>query len=215
MGWARSRLAGVLTAPSDAAAHNGGGRSTGAGTFAACTHRTNVVDRHGPSGSDVAFSAGFGSIRQCNDTIREVFAMTPTQLRAQSRTAATASGAIDLVLPVREPFDVQGCSAGWRSGVSREWNAPPPRHSHATSNCPAARHGSRSATMRRAGSGCAHVFPGWLISDDSSRGCADCSTSTPIRSPSIPHSSGHRELAPLVARTPGMRVPGAADPHGC
>src|SRR6201985_13042 len=32
--------------------------------------------------SDVAFAAGFASIRQFNDTVREVFATTPTVLRA-------------------------------------------------------------------------------------------------------------------------------------
>lgn len=37
-----------------------------------------------PAG-DVAFAAGFGSIRQFNDTLREVFAATPTQLRAGRR----------------------------------------------------------------------------------------------------------------------------------
>jgi AraC family transcriptional regulator, regulatory protein of adaptative response / DNA-3-methyladenine glycosylase II len=32
--------------------------------------------------ADTAFAAGFASVRQFNDTIREVFALTPTQLRA-------------------------------------------------------------------------------------------------------------------------------------
>ena len=31
--------------------------------------------------ADVAFAAGFASIRQFNDTVREVFATTPTGLR--------------------------------------------------------------------------------------------------------------------------------------
>jgi AraC family transcriptional regulator of adaptative response / DNA-3-methyladenine glycosylase II len=31
--------------------------------------------------ADVAFGAGFGSVRQFNDTVREVFAMTPGALR--------------------------------------------------------------------------------------------------------------------------------------
>ena len=33
--------------------------------------------------TDVAFAAGFGSVRQFNDTIREVFATSPTDLRAR------------------------------------------------------------------------------------------------------------------------------------
>ena len=32
--------------------------------------------------TDVAFAAGFGSVRQFNDTIRDVFATSPTELRA-------------------------------------------------------------------------------------------------------------------------------------
>ena len=35
--------------------------------------------------ADVAFAAGFASVRQFNDTVREVFATTPTGLRSRSR----------------------------------------------------------------------------------------------------------------------------------
>jgi AraC family transcriptional regulator of adaptative response / DNA-3-methyladenine glycosylase II len=38
--------------------------------------------------SEIAFAAGFASIRQFNDTIREVFAVTPTQLREARGRAA-------------------------------------------------------------------------------------------------------------------------------
>jgi AraC family transcriptional regulator of adaptative response / DNA-3-methyladenine glycosylase II len=54
---------------------------------------------------DVAFAAGFGSLRQCNDTIREVYATTPTALRERRRSAATP-GRLDVRLPYREPCDV-------------------------------------------------------------------------------------------------------------
>ena len=57
--------------------------------------------------ADVAFAAGFASVRQFNDTIRGVFATTPTGLRAQARrrTTPTAPGKVALRLPYREPFD--------------------------------------------------------------------------------------------------------------
>lgn len=59
--------------------------------------------------SEVAFAAGFQSIRQFGATIREVYASTPTQLRRNVSRAATAarSGGADLRvrLPVRAPFD--------------------------------------------------------------------------------------------------------------
>jgi AraC family transcriptional regulator of adaptative response / DNA-3-methyladenine glycosylase II len=40
--------------------------------------------------ADVAFAAGFGSIRQFNDTVREVFATTPGDLRAKAELRAKA-----------------------------------------------------------------------------------------------------------------------------
>ena len=70
--------------------------------------------------NDVAFAAGFASLRQFNDTIRTVFALTPTEIRrragrrrhagasrlAASPPAALAElGALVLRLPRREPFD--------------------------------------------------------------------------------------------------------------
>jgi len=75
--------------------------------------------------SDVAFAAGFASIRTFNDTVREMFAQSPTELRdgvaragAQqagrgmpqlaSATAGTltapAAGTLSLRLPFRKPF---------------------------------------------------------------------------------------------------------------
>jgi AraC family transcriptional regulator, regulatory protein of adaptative response / DNA-3-methyladenine glycosylase II len=56
--------------------------------------------------SDVAFSAGFASIRAFNDTVREVFAQSPTQLRAGSpRTGGRqTAGTVSLRLPFRKPF---------------------------------------------------------------------------------------------------------------
>ncbi|MGF3052812.1 DNA-3-methyladenine glycosylase 2 family protein [Microbacterium sp. YY-03] len=59
--------------------------------------------------TDAAFSAGFASVRQFNDTIREVFDMTPGALRARRREHADATpGLIELTLPYREPFDAAG-----------------------------------------------------------------------------------------------------------
>jgi AraC family transcriptional regulator, regulatory protein of adaptative response / DNA-3-methyladenine glycosylase II len=55
--------------------------------------------------ADVAFAAGFASVRQFNETVREVYAATPTQLRRGVRGAGAASGELALRLAVREPFD--------------------------------------------------------------------------------------------------------------
>jgi AraC family transcriptional regulator, regulatory protein of adaptative response / DNA-3-methyladenine glycosylase II len=63
--------------------------------------------------TDVAFAAGFASIRQFNDTVREVFETTPTALRRRvrarsGREAPAATGALSLRLPVRTPFAYEG-----------------------------------------------------------------------------------------------------------
>jgi AraC family transcriptional regulator of adaptative response / DNA-3-methyladenine glycosylase II len=57
--------------------------------------------------AQVALAAGFGSVRQFNDTIKAIYARTPGELRrrARRRHAAAAQGAVELRLPAREPFD--------------------------------------------------------------------------------------------------------------
>jgi AraC family transcriptional regulator, regulatory protein of adaptative response / DNA-3-methyladenine glycosylase II len=56
--------------------------------------------------ADVAFAAGFASIRQFNDTVREVFATTPTELRAaRTGTANGAAGWLTLRLAARAPYE--------------------------------------------------------------------------------------------------------------
>ncbi|SDX42081.1 DNA-3-methyladenine glycosylase II [Arthrobacter sp. yr096] len=66
--------------------------------------------------ADVAFASGFNSVRQFNETIGEVFAMTPTALRAtgakssqrrgrEGAVSMEAPATLTLNLPYREPFD--------------------------------------------------------------------------------------------------------------
>ncbi|AXL91931.1 DNA-3-methyladenine glycosylase [Streptomyces sp. CB09001] len=58
--------------------------------------------------ADVAFAAGFSSIRTFNDTVREVYALSPSELRTRApkrRPAPTAPGALSLRLPFRTPLN--------------------------------------------------------------------------------------------------------------
>ncbi|QIP83755.1 DNA-3-methyladenine glycosylase 2 family protein [Streptomyces sp. Tu 2975] len=59
--------------------------------------------------AEVAFAAGFSSIRTFNDTVREVFALSPGELRARAgrgRSApAPTPGVIALRLPYRAPLE--------------------------------------------------------------------------------------------------------------
>ncbi len=53
--------------------------------------------------TDVAFAAGFTSVRQFNETLREIYAASPTELRGR-RGGADSHGTVTMRLPVRTPF---------------------------------------------------------------------------------------------------------------
>jgi AraC family transcriptional regulator, regulatory protein of adaptative response / DNA-3-methyladenine glycosylase II len=59
--------------------------------------------------AEVSLAAGFGSVRQFNDTIRSVYARTPTELRMRNRhrVGNGTQGAIELKLAYRQPFDAE------------------------------------------------------------------------------------------------------------
>ncbi len=69
-----------------------------------------LLETTGVSIIEVAFAAGFQSVRQFNATIREVFATTPRELRARAQRNGRThdSGALTLRLPFRAPFDARG-----------------------------------------------------------------------------------------------------------
>jgi AraC family transcriptional regulator of adaptative response / DNA-3-methyladenine glycosylase II len=57
--------------------------------------------------TQVAFASGFASVRQFNDTVRDVFATTPTGLRDRRRNRdGVEPGRVELRLAYREPCDV-------------------------------------------------------------------------------------------------------------
>jgi len=62
--------------------------------------------------ADIAFAAGFSSIRTFNDTVREVFALSPSELRtrvpknrASSANSSSVPGVLSLRLPFRSPLN--------------------------------------------------------------------------------------------------------------
>ena len=67
-----------------------------------------LIDQTDLPVTDVAFSAGFASIRQFNDTIRAAFGTTPTELRRRRRPLLDSTGGMVLRLRHRTPFDADG-----------------------------------------------------------------------------------------------------------
>ncbi|MFI2213067.1 AlkA N-terminal domain-containing protein [Streptomyces sp. NPDC020141] len=68
-----------------------------------------LVETTGLPMAEIAFAAGFSSVRTFNDTVREVFALSPGELRVRAARGpagpSPAPGAIALRLPYREPLD--------------------------------------------------------------------------------------------------------------
>ncbi|HSE08981.1 MAG TPA: AlkA N-terminal domain-containing protein [Nocardioidaceae bacterium] len=66
-----------------------------------------LIETTSMSFADVAFAAGFSSIRQFNDTVREVYATNPSELRERTAPREQSAGVLELRLAVRTPFAVE------------------------------------------------------------------------------------------------------------
>ncbi len=74
-------------------------------------HTARLLIETTPLGmADVAFAAGFASVRQFNDTVRAVYGVAPTTLRAEAgrRRNPAVAGTLVLRLPFRPPLDAEG-----------------------------------------------------------------------------------------------------------
>ncbi|WP_370948935.1 DNA-3-methyladenine glycosylase 2 family protein [Amycolatopsis sp. cg5] len=159
--------------------------------------------------SDLALAAGFSSIRTFNDTVREVFALSPTELRRRTKAQAT-TGTIALRLPFRAPLcpdnlfghlaatGVPGVEE-WRDGAYRRTLRLPHGHGVVALR-PLPEHIGCQLTLTdlrdlsMAISRCR-----WLLDLDADPVAVDELLS---RDPL---------LAPLVAKEPGRRVPRTVD----
>jgi AraC family transcriptional regulator of adaptative response / DNA-3-methyladenine glycosylase II len=65
-----------------------------------------LVETTGLGLAEIAFASGFGSVRQFNDTIQEVYAQAPSQLRERHRVARAEPGSINLRLAYRSPLHI-------------------------------------------------------------------------------------------------------------
>jgi AraC family transcriptional regulator of adaptative response / DNA-3-methyladenine glycosylase II len=166
--------------------------------------------------ADVAFAAGFASIRQFNDTMLAVYESTPTALRTRRRvttgTDVATPGLVTLRLPARAPFDgagllryfsshaVTGVESGDGATFSRALRLPGgvARVEVSLAGESAVTVSARLATVKDVGPLVARVRRMFDLDADSVAIDAALARD-PI-------------LSPLVALSPGIRLPGSADP---
>jgi AraC family transcriptional regulator of adaptative response / DNA-3-methyladenine glycosylase II len=181
------------------------------------TARTLLVSTDLPI-ADLAFAAGFSSIRQFNETVQAVYELTPTALRLGApRAASPPQGAdgtatlISLRLPARAPFDGAGLIAFFAA--------------HAIAGVETADAHSFARSLRLPG-GIAHIEirldgADAVICTARLDNIADLSTlvsrvrrllDLDADSAAIDDSlSANPAFAPLVRARPGLRLPGSLD----
>ncbi len=163
---------------------------------------------------EVAFAAGFQSVRQFNATIREIFAAAPRELRARARRNGRAedSGAVTLRLPYRAPLDADGLLAflALRSvSAVEETLAGAYRRSLRLPN------GGGVVELRPLEN---HVQARYWLDDLRDLAAAMQRSRALLDLDSDPHAvigslGGDSLLGPLLHAAPGRRVPGHVDGH--
>ncbi|MFC4334647.1 AlkA N-terminal domain-containing protein [Salininema proteolyticum] len=155
--------------------------------------------------TEIAFAAGFTSLRSFNDTIGAVFNLTPTLLRERSGKSPTAD-AMTVRLPFREPLHpdnlfghlaatgtpgVEDWSEGYYRRTARLPHGPGriavrPRHGHIECRLELADMRDASVAINRVR---------WMLDLDADPSAVDGVL------------SADEALAPLVRKAPGRRVP--------
>lgn len=164
--------------------------------------------------SDIAFAAGFASIRQFNDTVRSACDTTPTALRdkaTRKEWAHTVGGqALSLRLPVRTPFAYEGVFGHLAAG--------------AVPGCEEVRDGAYRCTLRLpSGYGVVSLTPQpdhvrcTLVLEqvrDLATAIARCRRLLDLDADPeavIDVLGGDTELRAVVAKAPGQRIPRTVD----
>ncbi|TMR96096.1 DNA-3-methyladenine glycosylase 2 family protein [Nonomuraea basaltis] len=159
--------------------------------------------------TEVAFAAGFGSVRQFNATMRETYGFTPSELRATAGRLQVADvagpAALRLRLHRREPYDVEGVFAFLASRA-----IPGLEVADQTSYARAVPGGTITLTPRQN-----HIILDVAVDDTRqlARVVARCRRLLDLDADpdAISEILGQTSLASLVEARPGLRVPGTFD----
>jgi len=164
--------------------------------------------------AEAAFAAGFGSVRQFNDTIQQVYAVTPSTLReaARRRPDAPAGGAgtVALRLPYRSPLHAAALLEFLAARAVPEVEAVDGASYHRALRLP---HGPATVELAPADG---HVAAALHLSDmrDLAPAVARCRRLLDLDADPTAIDAVLAQdpaLAPAVAKEPGVRVPRAVD----
>ncbi len=166
--------------------------------------------------ADIAFAAGFSSVRQFNDTVREVYAASPTDLRRRSgtrRAPGVRAGTIHTRIAVREPFAAEDLHFFLAVHVVRGIEASGPGWYERAVRLP---HGPGVVRVDLSGSTPGQVPCTMTLADvrdlapalERTRRLLDADCDPVAVDDALGQDPG---LMPLVRQRPGLRVPGQLD----
>ena len=166
--------------------------------------------------ADVAFAAGFSSVRQFNDTLQEVYATTPSSLRsAAGRVSTSTPGRLSLRLAARAPFDADSLTAFWAGHAVPGLERVDPESGELVRTL-ALPHGPGLVRLRAHAGSRPYVACDLSLSDlrDLTAAVSRCRAlgdldADPVAVRDVLEADA--VLAPAVRRRPGLRVPGVAD----
>jgi AraC family transcriptional regulator of adaptative response / DNA-3-methyladenine glycosylase II len=157
--------------------------------------------------SEIAFAAGFASLRQFNDTMRDHFGMTPREIRRRPSKQLASTGALTLRLTLRLPF-ARDALLGWLGlhlvGGIQELDGSTYRRVLPSGSVVAMQLGDEAVSL--------------TTSLDDVRALPDTvarcrrmldADADPVAVDGV--LAEDPRLAPLVAARPGVRVPGTSD----
>jgi len=163
--------------------------------------------------STVTFAAGFASVRQFNDTVRQVFACTPTELRRRRAADARPSAdTLHLRLAHRMPFDARGTFAFLAARCVPGVEAGTPEHFARTLSLP---HGGGTVELVPEDG---HVQARLRLDDlrDLTPAVQRCRRLLDLDADPLAvdaHLDADPVLGAVAQGAPGRRVPGTVDPH--
>ena len=180
-------------------------------------HTARLLIETTPLGmADVAFAAGFASVRQFNDTVREVYGVAPTTLRTEAgrrRHAVPAvAGTLVLRLPYRPPFDAAGLLAFFAARALRRRRG---RHRRRSTGARCGCRTARRTVALRLDAG-THAVATLRLADPRDLGPAVARLRRLLDLDADPVAvdevlGADPALAAAVAAAPGIRLPGTVD----
>ncbi len=166
----------------------------------------SLIHQTGLTMAEVALASGFGSVRRFNETFQALYGRPPSDLRRSGQADAAAGEGIRLHLPYRPPYDwptlLEALAAGGDAIADEIWTRRLSQDVDGAEGLVSVRPAKASRLEVQVQASDLRVLPGLLARV---RRVFDLAADPDAI---VRDLSADPVLAPLVARNPGLRLPG-------